>query len=246
MSVSLVWITPGADDLVAYLARVSAPENQARTENAERLIRYLIKHQHWSPFEMVDACMEIVVPRDIGRQLLRHRSMFFQEFSQRYSEVTKLPAAKPREARLQDPKNRQASLPCDNERKTRVWRETQEEVQRISGEAYAWALSEGIAKEVARSVLPEGITNSRLYMKGSLRSWLHFCSVRRGNGTQKETSDIAEAAWGILRHHCPKTVTAWESIEAERVDELARLRAENEALRTELHQRATGLEFRGG
>lgn len=208
--VQTVWATPSGDELVARMARVSAPENEGNTATAPRLIGYLIRHEHWSPFEMVSACLEITTTRDIARQLLRHRSFSFQEFSQRYASVDALPPAPLREARAQDKKNRQNSLPCTSHRTARLWREAQEEVRRASEAAYAWALEHGIAREVARAVLPEGLTSSRMYMAGTLRSWLHFCRLRRGNGTQKETQLIADAAWGELQQAFPAVCRAWE------------------------------------
>lgn len=210
MSVKIVWTTPQADNLVAYMARVSAPENQDRQDTAPRLIGYLIKHKHWSPFEMVSMCVEIETTRDIGRQLLRHRSFSFQEFSQRYAAVDALPVAPLREARLQDTKNRQSSTPCEDEELNNDWVKAQETVRNATNEIYQWALENGIAKEVARAVLPEGLTMSRLYMAGNIRSWLNFCDLRRGNGTQKETREIADAAWELLRESCPMICTAWE------------------------------------
>lgn len=209
MTVSLVWATPEADRLVAYMARVSAPENQGNDATAPRLIGYLIRHRHWSPFEMVSACVEIVTTRDIGRQLLRHRSFSFQEFSQRYADTRELPPAPLREARLKHPTNRQASTSTTDEVLAAWWKDAQEDVLAAAETAYQIALEYGIAKEVARAVLPEGLTTSRLYMAGSLRSWLHFCDLRRGPETQKETRDVAEAAWTVLREACPAICEAW-------------------------------------
>ena len=210
-NVKLVWVTPDADDLVTYMARVSAPENQQKNESSLKLINYLIKHKHWSPFEMVSACVEITTTRDIGRQLLRHRSFSFQEFSQRYAAVDALPLSPLREARLQDTKNRQNSTPCEDDTLISDWKVAQENVRDEANKAYQWALENGIAKEVARAVLPEGLTTSRLYMAGSLRSWLHFCDLRRGNGTQKETMEIADQIWTTLRDVCPLILSAWET-----------------------------------
>lgn len=210
-NVKLVWVTPDADNLVAYMARVSAPENQQKNESPLRLVNYLIKHKHWSPFEMVSACFEINTTRDIGRQLLRHRSFYFQEFSQRYSSIDSLPESPTREARLQDTKNRQNSTECDDLSLIQDWNEKQGEIRQWTLEAYEWALNNGIAKEVARAVLPEGLTTSRLYMSGTLRSWLHFCALRRGNGTQKETRIVADNVWEALKEVCPMTCSAWES-----------------------------------
>lgn len=212
-NVKLVWVTPDADSLVAYMARVSAPENQQKNESSLRLVNYLIKHKHWSPFEMVSACLEINTTRDIGRQLLRHRSFSFQEFSQRYAAVDSLPEAQLREARMQDHRNRQNSIDCDDLTLIQEWDERQEGARAKALEAYEWALSQGIAKEVARAVLPEGLTSSRLYMAGTMRSWVHFCALRRGNGTQKEAKDIADQAWNTLKEACPMICSAWENSE---------------------------------
>jgi thymidylate synthase (FAD) len=182
-------------DLVAYCARVSNPANQNNTETNEKLINYLIKNQHWSPLEMVSVCLEIETTRDICRQMLRHRSFSFQEFSQRYAEANLGFTIK--EARLQDTKNRQNSIEITDNEKTDdlkyIWEVKQNEVARISEETYKWALSNGIAKEQARSVLPEGMTLSRMYMNGTLRSWVHYLQLRTGNGTQKEHREIALA-----------------------------------------------------
>lgn len=211
MSVTLVWATPQTDLLVAYMARVSAPQNQDKYATAPKLISYLIRNQHWSPFEMVNLCLEINTTRDIARQLLRHRSFTFQEFSQRYQDVGELPEAPFREARLKHPTNRQASVPTTDEVLAKWWKNTQEDIRASAEMAYKIALDYGIAKEVARTVLPEGLTMSRLYMNGTLRSWLHFCALRRGNGTQKETQELAEAAWGVLKGVCPTICEAWDT-----------------------------------
>lgn len=184
-----------AQDLVAFCARVSNPSNQFNTETSEKLIRYLIKHQHWSPLEMVSACMEITTTRDIARQILRHRSFSFQEFSQRYADPTKDLSFVVREARLQDEKNRQNSVELEptlgNAMLQDEWRDKQLELIRLAKETYEWAVNKGIAKEQARAVLPEGNTVSRMYMNGTLRSWIHFIELRSGNGTQKEHRQIA-------------------------------------------------------
>jgi len=209
-NVKLVWVTPGADALLAYMARVSSPSNQANTETAARLIAYLIKHRHWSPFEMVSMCLEITTQRDVSRQLLRHRSFSFQEFSQRYASVDELPAAPLREARMQDTKNRQNSTLCQDVALSTWWAEAQSVARDWAEIAYKSALERGIAKEVARSVLPEGLTSTRLYMAGTLRSWLHFCDSRMGPGTQKETRIVAASAFECLNDVCPHTVEAWE------------------------------------
>jgi len=187
-----------AQELIAYCARVSNPSNQLNTETSEKLIRYLVKHAHWSPLEMVSACVEITTTRDIARQILRHRSFAFQEFSQRYADPTKDLNFVIREARLQDTKNRQNSVELDlsdpSQRElARLWEEKQQDVIRAAREAYTWAVSNGLAKEQARVVLPEGNTESRVYMNGTLRSWVHFIELRSGNGTQKEHQLVALA-----------------------------------------------------
>jgi len=178
-------------DLVAYCARVSNPANQQNTETNEKLIRYLIKNHHWSPLEMVSICLEIETTRDIARQILRHRSFSFQEFSQRYA-IADL-GFSPREARVQDPKNRQNSMEVDNDALQQDWKEQQDRVIEASQQAYKWAIDHGIAKEQARAVLPEGNTMSRMYMNGTLRSWVHYIQLRSGNGTQKEHREVALA-----------------------------------------------------
>lgn len=178
-------------DLVAYCARVSNPTNQNNTETNERLIKYLIDHQHWSPLEMVNVCLEIETTRDIARQILRHRSFSFQEFSQRYA-VTDLDFIQ-REARLQDLKNRQNSVETTDEEIKTVWNTMQNELSEKVKYAYEWALEHGIAKEQARVVLPEGMTKSKLYMNGSLRCWVHYIQLRSANGTQKEHREVAIA-----------------------------------------------------
>ena len=180
-------------DMVAFCARVSNPGNQSSTETTDRLIRYLIKNQHWSPFEMVSLCLEITTTRDIARQILRHRSFSFQEFSQRYADPTKDLNFVIREARLQDTKNRQNSIETEDQNLKDNWSLYQQEITNITRKAYQWAIEHGIAKEQARAVLPEGITESRLYMNGTLRSWIHYIQLRSGNGTQKEHKEIALA-----------------------------------------------------
>ena len=182
-----------AQELVAFCARVSNPSNQLNTETSEKLISYLIKNAHWSPLEMVSACLEIETTRDIARQMLRHRSFSFQEFSQRYANPVKDLEFVTREARLQDPKNRQNSIETDNSEIVNEWNSKQNEVIEIATKAYNWAIESGIAKEQARSVLPEGNTVSRLYMNGTLRSWIHFIELRSANGTQKECTEVAIA-----------------------------------------------------
>ncbi len=194
-----------AQELIAYCARVSNPSNQFNTNTSEKLIRYLVKHAHWSPLEMVSACVEITTTRDIARQILRHRSFSFQEFSQRYADPTKDLNFITREARLQDTKNRQNSVELDmadpDQRElARLWEEKQQSVIRAAREAYTWAVTNGIAKEQARSVLPEGNIESKLYMNGTLRSWVHFIELRSGNGTQKEHQLVALA--------CAKAIAA--------------------------------------
>lgn len=181
-----------AQELVAYCARVSNPANQTNTETSEKLIRYLIKHKHWSPLEMVSACLEIETTRDIARQILRHRSFSFQEFSQRYA-VADL-GFEYKEARLQDTKNRQNSIEIDDPALATEWQRLQQDIVNRSQIAYSWAINNGVAKEQARAVLPEGITTSRLYMQGTLRSWLHYIELRSGPETQKEHREIAQAS----------------------------------------------------
>ena len=183
------------DEFIAYVARVSNPDNQNNMLTATKLLKYLAKHKHWSPFEMVNVVMEINTTRDIARQVLRHRSFAFQEFSQRYADPTKDLGFITREARIQDEKNRQNSIEYDNPELQTAWRKKQEEVIANSQEAYDWAIRRGIAKEQARSVLPEGLTVSRMYMNGTLRSWIHYCQLRMANGTQKEHREIAIDAW---------------------------------------------------
>ena len=180
-----------AQELVAFCARVSNPANQTNTDTSEKLIRYLIKHKHWSPLEMVSACLEIETTRDIARQILRHRSFSFQEFSQRYA-VADL-GVEYKEARLQDTKNRQNSIDVEDPALQEEWMILQRNVADTSKVAYDWAISKGIAKEQARAVLPEGITTSRLYMQGTLRSWLHYIELRSGPETQKEHREVAQA-----------------------------------------------------
>ena len=186
-----------AQELIAYCARVSNPANQLNTETSEKLIRYLVKHQHWSPLEMVNACCEIETTRDIARQILRHRSFSFQEFSQRYADPTAelSQAFTLREARLQDTKNRQNSVELTDDQKMLAidWERAQKRVLYAVEKEYRWAIENGIAKEQARAVLPEGLTISRLYMNGTLRSWIHFIELRSSNGTQKEHQEVALA-----------------------------------------------------
>ncbi len=197
-------------DLVAYCARVSNPANQFNTETSEKLIKYLIKHQHWSPLEMVSACMEITTTRDIARQILRHRSFSFQEFSQRYADPTAEldEAFVLREARFQDTKNRQNSVEFDmNDEQQKLlayeWERAQQRVLFSVKQEYKWAISNGIAKEQARALLPEGLTVSRMYMNGTLRSWIHYIDLRSANGTQKEHMEIARACGQVIAEIFP-------------------------------------------
>lgn len=208
-----------ANDLIAYTARVSNPSNQNNTESAPRLLKYLIKHQHWSPFEMVHVTLEIKTTRDISRQIIRHRSFSYQEFSQRYAESENFTT---RMARLQDPKNRQASIDIadadygvgsegaktSQNALVEKWNMKQKKVIAASKEAYNWALDNGIAKEQARVVLPEGNTGTTLYMAGSLRSWIHFCQLRMGIETQKEHRIVAEQCWEHIKTHFPDIAEA--------------------------------------
>jgi thymidylate synthase (FAD) len=190
-------------ELVAFCARVSNPSNQFNTDTSEKLIKYLIKHQHWSPLEMVSACLEIETTRDIARQILRHRSFSFQEFSQRYADPTKDLSFVLREARLQDTKNRQNSVENENLALAAWWEERQKRVINEAKEAYEWAILNGIAKEQARAVLPEGLTVSRLYMNGTLRSWIHFIELRSANGTQKEHQEVARECAKVIAEVFP-------------------------------------------
>ena len=201
-----------AQELIAYCARVSNPSNQLNTDTSEKLIRYLIKHAHWSPLEMVSACIEITTTRDIARQILRHRSFIFQEFSQRYADPTKVLSFVLREARLQDIKNRQNSIEIDvqdedDEFLIAEWNRRQQDVIDLAKETYRWAVECGIAKEQARAVLPEGNTVSRLYMNGTLRSWIHFIELRSGNGTQKEHMEVARACAEAIAAIFPMTTS---------------------------------------
>lgn len=192
-----------AENLIVYCARVSNPSNQSNTQTGAKLLKYCIDHEHWSIFEMAHVVIEINTTRDIARQILRHRSFSFQEFSQRYADASELGFAS-RQARLQDHKNRQNSIEMTNTSKeqqelNKAWFFKQEQLIHETKLAYKWALDNGIAKEQARAVLPEGMTMSRMYMAGSLRSWLHYCNLRRANGTQKEHQDIAEKCWIVLK-----------------------------------------------
>ena len=192
-----------AQELIAYCARVSNPSNQLNTDTSEKLIRYLVKHQHWSPLEMVSACIEITTTRDIARQILRHRSFSFQEFSQRYADPTKDLSFVLREARLQDPKNRQNSISTDDSELQVWWDAKQKFIIESARIAYEEAINKGIAKEQARAVLPEGLTESRLYMNGTLRSWIHFIELRSANGTQLEHQEVAIACAKVIAEIFP-------------------------------------------
>ncbi len=205
MKVTTVWKTPDAERLIAYMARVSNPANQTN-EKYVPLIKYLIKHKHWSPFEMVNVCMEIECTRDIARQILRHRSFSFQEFSQRYAVADGYEFS---DARLQDEKNRQNSIPVEDRELLQYWEEQQQAVLRAAKTAYENALNNGIAKEVARKVLPEGLTTSRLYMNGTLRSWLHYVDIRTGVETQKEHREVALECEKQLHLHFPNVMEAY-------------------------------------
>ncbi len=192
-----------AQELIAYCARVSNPSNQMNTETSAKLIRYLISNAHWSPLEMVSACLELETTRDIARQILRHRSFSFQEFSQRYANPVEDLDFVIREARMQDPKNRQDSLETEDEELKKEWESRQKKLIELSKETYIWAIEKGIAKEQARSVLPEGNTVSRLYMNGTIRSWIHYIELRSANGTQKEHSQIALACAEVINKIFP-------------------------------------------
>ena len=187
--------------MVAYCARVSNPSNQNNPETAEKLVNYLIKHKHWSPLEMVSVCLEIETTRDIARQILRHRSFSFQEFSQRYADPTDDLSFEIREARMQDTKNRQNSIDLtenENDSIRYIWESYQEVIIERAKQAYKWAIDAGIAKEQARAVLPEGLTKSRMYVNGTLRSWVHYCELRMANGTQKEHIEIAKVCADVI------------------------------------------------
>lgn len=200
-----------AEQLVAYAARVSNPANQSNKVTAGKLVRYLIKENHWSPLEMVHLTLEIQTTRDISRQILRHRSFSFQEFSQRYAESTTF--THEREARTQDLKNRQNSIDSNNREIQEEFNIRQKQVLDKAMTEYEWALDTGIAKEQARALLPEGLTGTTLYMAGSLRSWIHYCELRMSNGTQKEHMDVANKCWEIIKQHFPDVVAAVEETE---------------------------------
>jgi thymidylate synthase (FAD) len=216
MSVKLIGVTApyaghnSAEDMIVHMARVSNPKTQVFNSDPARLIRYLIKNQHWSPFEMVNIVMEINTTRDIARQILRHRSFSFQEFSQRYADPTTDLGFELREARLQDTKNRQNSIDTDDKELQAEWKIKQINLIAESKAAYDWAIENGIAKEQARVVLPEGNTQSRMYMNGTLRSWIHYCQLRTANGTQKEHMEVAEDCWKLIKEQFPNVVAALE------------------------------------
>ena len=207
--VRTLWATPEGEDLIAYMARVSAPENQGNKETAHKLVKYLIKHKHWSPLEMVNVCMEIETTRDIARQILRHRSFSFQEFSQRYAVATDFELS---EARLQDNKNRQNSLATDDAEIQNWWNAAQLRVQSDAELMYQSALKMGIAKEQARKLLPEGLTMSKMYMNGTLRSWLHYVDIRCDAATQKEHREVALKCRDELTKLFPNTMEAMNAI----------------------------------
>lgn len=209
MNVKKIWTTPDGDKLIAQLARVSNPANQDNHETAPRLINYLIRHKHWSPFEMVHACVEIQTTRDIGRQILRHRSFSFQEFSQRYAEVTE--PLQDREVRMSGATNRQSSVETDDKEIKDWWTSFTDAVRTLSEEGYHKAIEKGIAAEVARVVLPEGLTPTRMYMCGSLRSWIHFWELRTSEGTQKEHRAVAEATKAVVLSEFPQIRKALEN-----------------------------------
>lgn len=202
----LIWSTPEGEELVAYMARVSNPANQNNQATAPKLIKYLVSNKHWSPLDMVDMCVEIETTRDIARQVLRHRSFYFQEFSQRYAQVNEFEIS---EARLQDSKNRQNSLETDDVLLQSWWTQQQEQLVAKCYAVYSEALARGIAKEVARKVLPEGLTMSRMYMKGTLRNWLHYIDVRTDPSTQKEHREVAEQCKQLLLQCYPSMEMLW-------------------------------------
>ena len=197
------------NEFIAYTARVSNPSNQHNTLTSEKLLKYLIEHKHWSPFEMVSITMEINTTRDISHQIIRHRSFSFQEFSQRYADPTKDMSFVTREARLQDAKNRQNSIETDDERLEKDWSEIQRNLASRMRVNYNWAIEKGIAKEQARAILPEGLTTTRLYMSGTLRSWIHYIDVRAEAGTQKEHRQVALAAQEEILKHFPSLKEYW-------------------------------------
>jgi len=210
-----------AKELVAFCARVSNPDNQNNKKTTEKLLQYLIKHKHWSPFEMVSACIEVETTRDIARQFLRHRSFSFQEFSQRYADPTEDLSFVLRECRLQDPKNRQNSISFENDPSIQLdlqkqqlltdWTRRQHGIINQAKEAYKWAVENGIAKEQARAVLPEGLTVSKLYVNGTLRSWIHYIELRRANGTQKEHMELADLIGDVISEIFPFNEPAYRA-----------------------------------
>lgn len=208
MTVQLMWATPEADKQIAFMARVSNPDNQ-NNEEFKRLLNYLMKHNHASPFEMASMCVQIDTTRDISRQILRHRSFSFQEWSGRYEDMTKLGDMVERECRLQDTDNRQSSLECDDSDLSSWWNVAQNSTYEYAINTYNNALKHGIAKEQARALLPEGLTPTRLYMQGTLRSWIHYIQVRAGVETQKEHRIIAQGALEVLRQIAPITAEAF-------------------------------------
>lgn len=203
-NVKVVWATPEGEDLIAYMARVSSPANQDNKETAPKLIKYLIKHKHWSPLEMVNICMEIETTRDIARQILRHRSFSFQEFSQRYAEVQAFELS---EVRLQDVKNRQNSIEVGDSALHNWWFQAQKRVRDDAELVYNMALAKGVAKEQARKLLPEGLTMSKMYMNGTLRSWLHYIDIRCDAATQKEHREVAELCKAEIIKHFPNVIS---------------------------------------
>jgi thymidylate synthase (FAD) len=208
-AVKVIWSTPEGEDLIAYMARVSAPENQDKKETGPKLVKYLIKHKHWSPLEMVNVCMEIETTRDIARQILRHRSFSFQEFSQRYAVAFDWKVS---EVRMQDDKNRQNSLETDDLYLNNWWNAAQVRVQSEAELMYRSALEKGIAKEQARKLLPEGLTMSRMYMNGTLRSWLHYVDIRCDAATQKEHREVAEKCREELTKLFPNVMEVMNAI----------------------------------
>ena len=207
-NVKLMWATPEADKMIAFMARVSNPENQDN-EEFQRLLRYMMTHKHYSPFEMASMCVQIDTTRDISRQILRHRSFSFQEFSQRYEDVTKLGDMVERECRLQDTANRQNSLDCDDPVIALSFSGSQGGVWGYALDAYQLALQNGVAKEQARALLPEGLTPTRMYMTGTIRSWIHYIQVRADITTQKEHRIVAEQVLQVLREAAPVTAAAF-------------------------------------
>lgn len=228
---ALEWATPDIDFKVAKIARVSAPENEQNTLTAQQLVQYLMKNAHWSPLEMVCVCIEVHTTRDIGRQMLRH-SLRVQEFSQRYASVSKLEGPVIRQGRLRDPKNRQNSIPTLDPALQAQWAGRQQAQWDNAVAHYNWALENGLAKECARVVLPEGNTPTRMYFQAPLRDWLFYCNLRRGNGTQKEHMDVAEACWQVLCAEAPMATAAFSAVMEDQQNastEIGRLRRIMEA-----------------